>query len=801
MRFLRRFWMFGLALAILINFSLGRLTPPPTNPNIVTDLTNTTVSTVFLLSPGQTLTYSIPGDQQPLKMITNALIPADQETTEPVAYQLALRFHADNTHTDRLMQFKTKIVRYLEKNGKPFLQTFYSQPKIIPSAGKVTILRGTNTPTTIQIQAGIWDPAIKAVAIRFYRRELNAEYKRSLLWRRLSKNQRLQKNRGNIYPLELLSNTQKHQLMSVRWQPVAPNGIAERDFATGTLYTLKDHAGHRDEPLILPEGLVAGPWRHATIQLPDNKGNFTLELIQRMESTNKPTATLNWYGKGVNEHIAIPILENQSEIQFTPPEPGGLLEITSTVLSVYQLSQQSPVTQKIIPIPVTMRVFFVGPQNPLRYQIDHLPAQPTPIRIDLRPVLSTLQLPAPPALVVLRFLDATGNELRQTSLEVASEPSKYDYLHNLPADMLIGEPLHKYSALPSQTHSIEITSNLPVAVSVLSRPFKLTRQIRLPEDHDPMTKDRQPAWFTYWPTDKIERIKNSKSAILTLQRRPIAQDPDILAGRYEWQSYKPQGTAWTSRYLLQPYKAIGAIKDQALSSVYCPFNNSQAIRLLAPFGKSKVTPSLLYVRETTDDTALQIKLDGKLFQTNRIRGKRGEIQLTKLNAGAQHIQIQSSEKIEWFINYCGVNPNNLIKRFINRIDASGLQYEVEKKQAGTALISAYYHNPQLSKRAILDISITGIGIQNGLFDGWSFRQRRLDILPDTTTGLPILGTNEQVDAGHHFFLALAEDVPVGKYTITVRLQAGAKGYIRLSQLRPGIFERNDIYIQQSVFEE
>ncbi|MES9814867.1 MAG: hypothetical protein ABW159_18655 [Candidatus Thiodiazotropha sp.] len=75
-------------------------------------------------------------------------------------------------------------------------------------------------------------------------------------------------------------------------------------------------------------------------------------------------------------------------------------------------------------------------------------------------------------------------------------------------------------------------------------------------------------------------------------------DPDIVAGRYEWEEFRPEGQ-WRGRHLLVERASQLPLREEAMASLFYPIvsGRDEQVRLRSVFGRETVTPSLVYLRQ------------------------------------------------------------------------------------------------------------------------------------------------------------------------------------------------------------
>lgn len=784
-------------------------------------LANTQSSAVYKLDPQRWVEFSIPSQESLIKIVSNANLEAQAATQPDGEWLYALRYQlvdgAGRVLQETVYHHRTAISRYQPPNAAPpITPAFYLDSSIVPADGRLLMINYTGVANVSRLRLRLENrsPGIDSVVVRVYLREHLFDPPADYRWQRIARRQRQSLGEASVYGVDLLSASEQINLLRQRWSPIAPIGISGRDYHSQRLYSTLDIEAEPLRTPIPPTGLYVDRDLHGTVPLPDPSAWVSLELLEvepRMAGASvNPTASggdevdLLWHGYQSTQQAAYRIrLQATPSTLWVEKLGGGLLEVIAPRPLIVRATRY-PATGApldLLPEPLYLRLYRLEPDQPLEYAIAHVGTSPTLWRVDLR-------LAAPEstarATVSYAFLDSGGAMLRQGTLTVTGPASAYDRLSGQQALLeRVSEPATYGFALPPTVARVRLRAASAVLANAYTRPSDLQRIVRVPEDYRPMDREqppRQPVWFSVLPMPASTWLEESRTALLMLQSRPPQRDPEILAGRYDWQDYYPEGD-WRGRYLLNPRDPAAPLREQGLAVVFQPLaaNTPVQVRLQGPPGQLMVDASLLLLRDTDQPNPVRISVDGQVIYTSTITLRSNQLRLPPLAVGPHVLQIQSAVSGQWFINYTGGAAGSLLKRLAYRLDQKPLEFMYSKTTSEIEILSGILQTPSAANRRMrlrATVEKPGAAI-SGPFTRPTPGDWRYDIQPSTPFTTPVLDTTpaERVEPGQRFFLPLGDDAPPGDYRVRLWLEEGS-GYLTLYRITPGLPTGFELFIEE-----
>jgi hypothetical protein len=506
------------------------------------------------------------------------------------------------------------------------------------------------------------------------------------------------------------------------------------------------------------------------------------------------------------------------EIEMTVPREGidlvretrdGWIEFTSPdrLRGTFENTQNESLAPRPIGLATTLASFDLDPITWLAFDIHHVAELPTPIRVDIRaawPVGITSEdsggrseggSSTVPDEIEFRLLDRAERVVEHGTFTRKQVTSRYDRsLRATPDAARVSDPVSFFLALPRTISRLELRGRGHQSALLYSRPPELPRAVRVPEDYRPVVVDggRIPAWFSIEPINADELARTGRQHRIIVQPRPRESDPRILAGDYEWKSFRPNGN-WSGSDLLSPRvprTTHTPLRLAGLSSSYLalPTNEVQTVDLSASRGRKRVQSRLIFVRNESQPSAVRVDVDGETVASEPIAGRHGSIDLPMLDVGMRRIEIHSDSETRWFINHARDEGPRLSRHLGIRFDAgSPLEFDFKKRDA-EELLTLLIHSPADAKiptQVSVELLAPDAPTSRALA-GWTHRERRFEIAPRSDESVFVLDSaRESTGLGQRLFVPLASDLAPGSYRLRVALIAGPPGYVSLYRVRTG----------------
>lgn len=458
-------------------------------------LSEAVAETVYLLEERRWLEFSTTSQGDYLKVVSNAslaptaTIPVDAGWPYAVEYQLldgAGRVLKTGVHHQR-----ATVSEYQPPGAPgPLAAAFYPNRKSRPADGRLIAIHLGEAPGATRLRLRLTEraAAIEDVVARVYAQEHLFDTTRDYSWGRLNQRLRERLAEASIYDPELLSLTEQGNLLRQIWSPRAPLGIEGKDYQARTLYVLSDIEAEPPRPPVPPAGLYVGPNRHGTLAVPEPGGVVDLELLEVAAALagadpTPPTAVLEpagtvrllWHGQQRSRRAEYTILLTGPVTRWSGHLEPGLLEVMATqpVVARASLRQEHQRTLDLIQEPTYLRLYALGPEQVLEFDVAHVGEQPTFWRVDLRLALPD---PAATATARLELLDERGVPLQGRDLPVPGLPSVYDWLTSRETFFeRISEPASYAFVLPAAVVKARLRAKTPLLVAAYTRPPELPR--------------------------------------------------------------------------------------------------------------------------------------------------------------------------------------------------------------------------------------------------------------------------------------------------------------------------------------
>jgi hypothetical protein len=650
--------------------------------------------------------------------------------------------------------------------------------------------------------------------------------------------------RGNIYPVDLLSEAEKKHLAAVKWEVLSPLGVPGKDFHREILYTLKENAGIPIYPQGKWSGVSPGElYIHAglrgVVPLPEEGGHFRF-VFSALPPGPSPGSVgaadaggalqLTWYGRRAGHTLSMSTPWHPPTTIFEKSLPGGIVEITAPTemtVKVFQLPvddndqpnktnkkllrggggflEKGPPGQRrqekdITPGPVYIRTYRCDPDQQLFYRVHHQSGEAVPFRFDLRCLQPCSSSPR----ITYEFLDQRDKIIQTGSLSVGQAPSFYDRPPG--AHAVVSEKVSHYFLLSSRVWGFRFSNNgNPVLVTVYNRPFKLVKQVRVPGDYYAFNRSRdfRRDWFYLRPANHETLVQRNKAFSLVVQSRPPQVDDDIRSGRYRWDLFYPF-TPTRARMLLVQRESYLPLREQARAALFRGLPVGKEISLVFRDERENPTTAKLVFLKTGKKICNPCKivffLAGRRHWEASIYGRSGDIPVTPITTGFHKVRLEAPPGIRLFINKTDASQGDLYyQRLAYVMDSRPLSIQYHKTSPGENLSFRLFSPFGAAKEVSLEVKVSGIKRHTDIpLKNWTLSHRVYSVRPagKESGPVPVLRTlNEKVDKGESLFLPLGEDVPTGIYNINLRFK-GPKGYyLLIYRVVPGSFEDSRIGIR------
>lgn len=808
MRFLGRLLLL-LVLVIVAAFLYQPLrslfqVPPPT-PAVVQQLgLDARSSTVYFLPEDGWLTFPVISQAARLRVLTHAGADPGAEQDVPLRYVLEYELLDGNRnplHEGRYTQ-ETRIPQPLIKDGVPVPRNLYTDRALAVAAGQSFNVQLDALPQTAYVRLRLKPlaPPLENVAVRVYYEERMSERQASVAWERLSQAQKERLSQGTIYPPELLTRQERLNLLEHQWQPVGPLGTNPTQ---GKLFSIQGADAYID-PNLMPRspGLYAGPDRLGVLPI-EEEGRYRIQLTPLLEEGLTPALML----RHVTEQLEAPLEErvtlSSESLSTEQTLSPGLLVVTPNQPGMLDIWPVEEPEQSALPEPRFLRAWTVQPGLVAAFQLLPDEGVGTSLRLDLRAYGEGWPLPEEKLIEAeYRLLDAQGKEVDRGRLEADAVPSMIDRVADTQPVADLSDPTSFYLRLPPDAVRLEVTSRQHLLANAYTRPGDLPHRTRVPEDYYAWRGDEagQPSWFILQPP-KVQAPAASvtpstepapePSRVLHVQSRPPERDPELLAGRYQWEALEPQLSARGARILV-PVRGEERLRPRGLPGYFQPLEQGrQSVELNPPGVTRSFAPQLIYLRETSAPFHLTLRIDGRTVRHELI-GRRGEIGLPSLSPGRHEVALEASTSGTWLMNYRYPDASGYLRRMAFRLQERALRYPVNKREDGQLVGARFYSLGDAGEASTVRVRITPEVLSLGPTQEWTHLERHYQVTPtaeEAGVGYVLDQQRERLAHGQPILIDLGSDLPDGPVEVEFSLQSGAPGYIVFHEVLPGEHER------------
>lgn len=771
------------------------------------------ISWGYQLNGENWISFVVPIASDKIKIVTNANLVGVNENDPGARWRYAFDWEILDNHSNKPVKsgqynFETGLTRISLENMEPGLTAaFYLDSPEIPADGKIFVINTkelslAGKSVTLRFRLASFDHGISSVVLRAYNQERLSERKLDFQWMRITKRQKDVLSQGNVYPSEMLSEIEKQNLMRQFWTPLSPEGIQGRDFIARKIYVIRDIESVPIEDPIIPEGILVNASLRGTLAIPEDGRNVRLEFshVGPSQAAKNSTLTINWYGPEITDRKSLSLPWNGLALTWEGRFEGGLLEImseTPMVVTPSWISQNG--SQAAIPEQLYVRTYVIDNSKSVVFKVAHSEGSVTPLRLDFRTLFEAAL--ARNHVVNYAILGLKGETVKEGKLGFSSIPSSYDLGLTGYYQAVISDPHSFYFRLPAESPYIKLTSEGTVAATAYTRPNDLIKETNVPQDYfqeSTLLNTREPEWFNVRPLDQQNLIKSQNSILAKIQLRPPEDDPDILAGRFWWEQFRPKGS-WSGQFILvNQDKALSYNRQEALVSGFTRVVKGEqvAVNLQSDCDLNVITPTIIFLRKN-DQAPLRFKVwvDDLPLVNAEIFGLRGMFRLPPVTSGYHRLKIDSDEHdVSFLVNHIASSEINNEVRFANIFSDGKMDVEYLKRSTKDEILSLTLYAPfGHSGRSTIRVRLCVPQDQSeGPTEDLTILERRFRVTPSSGGPCPALNDPDcDLEAGQKMFFPVHGDIPPGNYNIKVELEDGAANYLELTRVLPGTFEQRE----------
>lgn len=774
--------------------------------------------TTFVLREEAWIEFEIPSQAESLQIVTVANLNGSTHGSVEDIWEYSIKYNLRDSQGTALLEsvshFRSGYTEYVEpRSGNLEPGAFYVGLPQRPLDGRRMMLKLTDAARggVLSLRAIPGPEDIEDVMVRVYSKKRTEEPPSRFAWRSLTERSRKRLAAGNVYSSDLLTQSEKTNILWNLNERVAPRGVPGKDFVVRKLYILEER-GEEDSvaPNVVPAGLIVHPHLHGIVPVPAGVGTIRFDfksLFSVSPMSETAPIRLLYYGKNLQERRTYRIASNDSSFEMEDDWDGGLFEVVPpSVGTVRAYHMIGDATVEITPDPDYLRAYRLSDGERVEFDVLHEGGEETPMRMDVRIPLSVdwIKDATPSAWMRYEFVDSTGKAFEDAVLNVESPPSIFDRLSDTETYPSISEKRSFYFLLAEKVAGIRIASITGTAlVAMYNRPRTLARVTSVPESSAFSAEDRpaERTWFYLPPMDVDGLVEENRTQSIAIQKRPPNVNEYIESGDYSWESLKPD-TTWKGRELLIPRSAETIQKHVAPPSVYREIQAGvpQDLSFVSSLGDSKSKPSLIILREEAEPVSVEVSIGDVPRYRGDIAVRLAEIDLPPLPVGEHRVLVRLSRKARLLVNRVHLAEGTVYQRLTAlSVEDKAMPFLYSKRTEGNDGLTGRFFVPRDTReRTVLEFTLQARRTAEQPFDALTIENRLFHIRPSSENTVYALYSKKMVlGEGQRFFVQLGADLPVGDYRFVIRKRSGPSGYLLLTRIAPGLQQKRHFFWESS----
>lgn len=734
-----------------------------------------------------------------IRVLNTPLIRAEIDATSDLKWNYALEYQllgrGDKVLRQWVYHYRTGITRYVQPATQNYRQhAFVEDLAAIPADSRELEIKAEDLQESKDLRVRIHhqNSDFLSIAVRVYTLEKQSKHKLGYLWSRLNDEAKEQISEVSVHGEEYLRESEKANLLLWRWRPIGPAGVHDIDFKQRVLYYMKEELAKALDESVLPEGIYTDPQTRGVLPIPEGVWELKLDVESVDEDkavSEKGSLQIHWRGRELGKSWKTEVAVDKKTTFDRAAVQEGVIEFTSSSAMVVRayLSRNGE-SRKLQASEKRLRTYLCDSLTSVDFEIEHISGLSTPVRVDLRRLIDDTSVAASTE-VQYQLLDAQDKLIENGVIALSAVASFYDRVVSNDKKQQISDPVRRYFRLQESIAKLRFLSLEPVSVAIYTRPADLPRVVRAPEEYqsNSWSPDQHPAWFYLRAQDHEARIINRQVVSLKLQTRPQDQDADLAAGRYQLIDYEPQGE-YFARQILVPRSSTQDVPERSRAAVFSPISANQnvSLNITSYSGRTLVSPTLIYVADTTVAEDVIIYVDGKNVSETRLFSSRAEIRLPAILTGRHTVKLKTRAPGQWWINYGGSSEDAQLIRRAWAITDEPIRFNYQKQTDNDETLTGTIYCKDAGRTQVDVRVVEPVGINENISLNWTFLQRRYDLRIDADNSVPVFDKpDEWLNSGQRFFLPLGANLPVAKYQIQMRASNSNACYLTLNRLLPG----------------
>ena len=763
-------------------------------------------SPTYVLSTKEWLRFSVPNDNNYVKLVTNANVLAADYGLDGLSCVYEIRYRLVSS-SGKVVKDASYVLRSQPaplqdpQSGRRFPSHFYLGGRLVPLSSR-TALIDLRSPSEaidrVDVRLQSSDLAVKDVGVRLFSQARPPEYKLRYLWKRLPQAKKERLSRGNVYDVELMTREEKFNLLRNRWLALTPHGLEGIDFDTRRIYTVALQDASPTQEAIFPNGLSVYPSTCGVLKLPPTETCVRFEFYRAGEGRERrlgsARADLLYYPEPEADPVYLPLDLTETITRHADDFHGGYLEIHSDErLIVRMFSEENAEELEITPTPPSVPGYLLDEEHYVSFAIESGAVDYVPFRVDLRR-FSQEEGRTDSVAVDYQLLDGAGKVLRHGTQEWIPRRAYYDRpLGRRWRDAVVSDVARFFFAIPPGCTRFRFTSQHGrVLVSAYTGLETGVRHAIIGGDED---KAASRVWFPVKPERFSELVRADKEVFVRVQPRPRLPNDAQSEREFHVRTLHPRDRVRALQALVPIEEDVA--KDSAASRgrfFAVPTGGAVVADVPSVEDGGVLQPTLICCAPGIAEVPVQLLVNGEEVLSERMRGRTLEMPLPVLRRGRSTFSLTTTAGAQVYVDGVSLEAPSYRKATVYEATPRGTTFDVVKRSPLQSTLSVRVLFPEgrrlvATMRVIVEpvdrkdrreLERLGRGI--GPTRSWTFAETRYVVRGSGGVRLPLLWSDRSdFVGGNRLYVVLGDDLPPGKYRVRFIHESGTPCFLSVVQ--------------------
>lgn len=748
---------------------------------------NLGISTVYILSDKDWLTFSIQSFSQSMKFITtaNILNETPLESLNNIRYAIVYEFIGLNGEVidKKVYNFKASLGQTCDKDQNQIKKSFYSENSFDVATDESIFISLANYSNIAKIRMKIEskDTNIVDVGIRSYQLEKTSDQRKDLTWERMLRDKKEFLARGNIYDIDFLSQEEKDSLVSSLWKPIGPLGNENEDYKIRKLYSLDDLTQIYPCTKILPS-LFADENIYFSRYF--KKGKYDISLVSTNSENKDISIKLREFSGSIMKYENSYVLKDKKIDIPLDIKEDTIVEIESTKNVAIYLKEPDDLNSLSLPSTISSDYYKIDETQGLSYSF--FSNNKRYIRVECRANKENLN-----AKLTIKMKDENGDIIKILNKDLEFVLSKYDYIKPFIPQ---SEALYIYLSLDENVKSIDFSSNKTMIIKTSTRSDNFSYPVYSFNESTQSDYSKLSGWFSIRANDfNSVNMKDRAVSLYKQIQHPIVNEY-IQTGDYNFEQLFPTNS-WQAyeMLMLRPLEEL-YIQSQGWSGIYSKLSNkNNTLVFKADVGLKDVSPRLIYQKKEAfknkaDKTKVSVFLDNVGIINSPLFLNSGTINLPFIDLKKSHtLNFENANQYDFFIsNTDSSKPIHIKKQFLLLDKPLNFTFEKKKDEESLGFQIATIKREDKTPLSF-KIVINKKDEEKDFYNSFTFKNYELFFDTSSLEVINVTKNGEVLTLSESSFLTLGENLKAGKYNITIYpIKNSEKTYLYINHLIPNL---------------